>query len=140
MWQGSTRLLVTHQRHHLPGCDRVIVLRDGAVAADGAFTALAASGAYAAELGAGLAGEASSAAAELDDIAYDASLAAAEGTPPDADAAVPPQSFRTDSPAAGAESAAQSASAGSGASEVSQSVTQSLFFRPPRAEQMSDSD
>ena len=63
------------------------MLRDGSVAADGTFSALAATGAYTTELGAGLAGEASSVAAELDDTAYDAGLAAAEGTPGDADPA-----------------------------------------------------
>ncbi|BDA43779.1 probable cystic fibrosis transmembrane conductance regulator [Coccomyxa sp. Obi] len=113
--QGSTRLLVTHQRHHLPGCDRVIVLRDGSVAADGAFAALAASGAYAAELGAGLAGEASSAAAELDDSAYDAGLAAAEGTPSDGDEAATQASLENST--AGGESARQDAGARSGTSE-----------------------
>lgn len=115
MWQGTTRLLVTHQRHHLPGCDRVIVLRDGAVAADGTFAALAASGAYAAELGAGLAGEASSATAELDDTAYDAGLAAAEGTSSDKDAAAAQASGIVD--AVGDDCTQQDASAASGASK-----------------------
>ena len=38
--QGSTRLLVTHQRQHLPACDRIIVLRDGRIAADGNYAEL----------------------------------------------------------------------------------------------------
>jgi len=37
-------LLVTHQRHFLPLCDRVLVLRDGAVVALGTWTELAALG------------------------------------------------------------------------------------------------
>ena len=110
VWQGSTRLLVTHQRHHLPGCDRVIVLCDGSVAADSTFSALAATGAYAIELGAGLAGEASSVTAELDDTAYDAGLAAADGTPSDADPATAQDSE------VGASRPPQDAGAKSGAS------------------------
>lgn len=74
--QGSTRLLVTHQRQHLPGCDRVIVLRDGRVAADGTFAQLVASGSFSSELGGG----ACDAAVELDDTAYDEGLSA--GTTP----------------------------------------------------------
>ena len=35
--QGSTRLLVTHQRQHLPACDRIIVLRDGRISCEVRF-------------------------------------------------------------------------------------------------------
>lgn len=38
---GSTRLLVTHQRHLLPRCDRVLVLRAGRVVALGTWQELA---------------------------------------------------------------------------------------------------
>ena len=38
--QGSTRLLVTHQRQHLPACDRIVVLRDGRIVADGTYAEL----------------------------------------------------------------------------------------------------
>lgn len=38
--QGSTRLLVTHQRQHLPACERIIVLRDGRITADGTYAEL----------------------------------------------------------------------------------------------------
>jgi len=37
---GATRLLVTHQRQYLPRCDRVVVLRGGAVAAVGTWAEL----------------------------------------------------------------------------------------------------
>jgi hypothetical protein len=37
---GATRVLVTHQRHFLPACDRLLVLRDGRVIADGHFDQL----------------------------------------------------------------------------------------------------
>lgn len=83
---------MTHQRQHLPGCDRVIVLSGGRVVADGSFAQLSAAGGFSAELGGGC-GEA---AAELDDAAYDEGIAAAEagsgasaaeGTPSDRNAA-----------------------------------------------------
>ncbi|GFR41483.1 hypothetical protein Agub_g2174, partial [Astrephomene gubernaculifera] len=38
---GATRLLVTHQRQYLPKCDRVLVLRGGAVAALGPWRQVA---------------------------------------------------------------------------------------------------
>ncbi|KAL4420399.1 hypothetical protein ABPG75_010055 [Micractinium tetrahymenae] len=41
---GSTRLLVTHQRQFLPGCDAVLVLRGGQVAFRGTYAELAAQG------------------------------------------------------------------------------------------------
>lgn len=41
---GTTRLLVTHQRQFLPGCDAVLVLRGGEVAAVGSYAELAAAG------------------------------------------------------------------------------------------------
>ena len=62
--QGCTRLLVTHQRQYLPQCDRVLILRGGAIVADGPYAALRARG-FHAELGP------EEEAAELDDDAYD---------------------------------------------------------------------
>lgn len=56
---------MTHQRQHLPACDRVIVLRGGRIAADGSFAELQARDI--AELRADT-------AAELDDAAYDQSI------------------------------------------------------------------
>jgi ABC-type transporter Mla maintaining outer membrane lipid asymmetry ATPase subunit MlaF len=44
MSAGTTRLLVTHQRQFLPGCDAVVVLRGGEVAAAGSYAELAAAG------------------------------------------------------------------------------------------------
>lgn len=44
MLKGSTRLLVTHQRQYLPACDRVLVLRDGQLIAQGTYAELAAAG------------------------------------------------------------------------------------------------
>lgn len=41
--QGSTRLLVTHQRHFLPHCGRILVLKDGCVRSLGTHTQLASS-------------------------------------------------------------------------------------------------
>ena len=41
--QGSTRLLVTHQRHFLPYCDRILVLKDGRQRALGTYSQLASS-------------------------------------------------------------------------------------------------
>ncbi|DBA75192.1 TPA: hypothetical protein ACH3X1_010497 [Trebouxia sp. C0004] len=41
--QGSTRLLVTHQRHFLPQCDRILVLKDGCERALGTYSQLASS-------------------------------------------------------------------------------------------------
>ena len=41
--QGSTRLLVTHQRHFLPQCDRILVLKDGRERALGTYSQLASS-------------------------------------------------------------------------------------------------
>jgi len=41
--QGSTRLLVTHQRHFLPHCDRILVLKDGRERALGTYSQLASS-------------------------------------------------------------------------------------------------
>lgn len=67
--QGATRLLVSHQRHHLPRCDRIVVLRGGRIVADGSFRQLQALG-FEAELGSGQ-------AAELDDTAYDQNTASA---------------------------------------------------------------
>ena len=40
LMQGSTRVLVTHQRQYLPRCDRVAVLRDGALVALGTWQEL----------------------------------------------------------------------------------------------------
>ena len=34
---GSTRLLVTHQKQYLPFCDRILVLKDGIVVAEGTY-------------------------------------------------------------------------------------------------------
>ena len=65
--QGTTRLLVSHQRHHLPMCDRIIVLRGGCIVADGSLQQLQSQG-YEAELGSG---QGSGQMAELDDTAYD---------------------------------------------------------------------
>lgn len=42
MLQGTTRLLVTHQRQYLPLCDRIVVLREGAIVAQGPYAELAA--------------------------------------------------------------------------------------------------
>jgi hypothetical protein len=41
---GTTRLLVTHQRQFLPGCDEVLVLRGGTVAYRGTYAELMAAG------------------------------------------------------------------------------------------------
>lgn len=41
---GSTRILVTHQRQYLPDCDRIVVLRDGCIAAQGTYAELCAAG------------------------------------------------------------------------------------------------
>ena len=40
--QGSTRLLVTHQRHFLPQCDRILVLKHGHQKALGTYSEIAA--------------------------------------------------------------------------------------------------
>lgn len=41
---GTTRLLVTHQRQFLPGCDEVLVLRGGTVTHRGTYAELMAAG------------------------------------------------------------------------------------------------
>lgn len=38
--QGSTRVLVTHQRQYLPACDRVVVMRQGRVVLEGSYEEL----------------------------------------------------------------------------------------------------
>ena len=40
--QGSTRILVTHQRQFLPSCDRVLILRAGRMQALGTWDQVAA--------------------------------------------------------------------------------------------------
>ena len=70
--QGTTRLLVTHQRHFLPQCDRVLVLRKGAIAALGTYAEVAESDLPE------LRGAAADEAAELDDTVYDAELGGGE--------------------------------------------------------------
>lgn len=62
---------MSHQQHHLPQCDRVIILRGGCIVADGSFQHLQSQG-YKAELGSG---QGSGLAAELDDTAYDQGMA-----------------------------------------------------------------
>lgn len=69
--QGMTRLLVSHQRHHLPMCNRIIVLRGGCIVADGTLQELQSQG-FEAELGSG---QGSGQMAELDDTAYDQGMA-----------------------------------------------------------------
>lgn len=71
--QGSTRLLVTHQRHFLPECDRILLLRAGRVIAIGTPAEVAA-GDWP-ELAA-----AQSDAGQLHDAAYDQELEGSEQT------------------------------------------------------------
>ena len=40
--QGSTRILVTHQRQFLPQCDRVMVMRSGSIVALGSWAQISA--------------------------------------------------------------------------------------------------
>ena len=40
-YQGSTRILLTHQRQFLPRCDRVLVLRAGSIQALGSWEEVA---------------------------------------------------------------------------------------------------
>ena len=83
--QGTTRLLVSHQRHHLPMCDRIIVLRGGCIVADGTLQQLQSQG-YEAELGSG---HGSGQMAELDDTAYDQGMAHPVSLEPGKDSSSP---------------------------------------------------
>ncbi len=83
--QGTTRLLVSHQRHHLPMCDRIIVLRGGCIVADGSLQQLQSQG-YEAELGSG---QGSGQIAELDDTAYDEGIAQTASQDPSKQSSTP---------------------------------------------------
>ena len=111
--QGTTRLLVSHQRHHLPMCNRIIVLRGGCIVADGSLQQLQSQG-YEAELGSG---QGSGQVAELDDTAYDQGMAQTASLEPGEDrstgVAIP------EKPGAMVESE-QSKAVGSNGSEVHQ--------------------
>ncbi|KAL4424666.1 hypothetical protein ABPG77_004473 [Micractinium sp. CCAP 211/92] len=74
---GSTRLLVTHQRQFLPGCDFILVLRGGQVAHRGTYAELA---------GQGVPEVVATQEHSLDDANYDANTAA-EQPPSDVSAA-----------------------------------------------------
>jgi hypothetical protein len=64
-YRGATRILVTHQTQWLHACDRVLVLRDGAIAADGPWAALRADPALS-ELAAAVAAAATDGALDVD--------------------------------------------------------------------------
>ncbi|EFN52562.1 hypothetical protein CHLNCDRAFT_138549 [Chlorella variabilis] len=108
---GTTRLLVTHQRQFLPGCDEVLVLRGGEIAHRGTHAELAA---------AGVPEVIASQETSLDDSTYDSHGAA----PPSAPSA-----------AAAADGAPGGSPAGSGSQQEEQAEEQvQLEQQPPPAD------